>query len=187
MDNFCKRKGAALFGGSFDPPHNGHIEIVKEVLKLPYITQVVIVPTWKNPFKAKFNAPPQKRFEWIKKSFNFKDISISDFEISQNRSVYTIETFKHLRKTINISYIIIGSDNLKDIEKWKDFEELNRSICWIVIKRGTIDKNILKLKHYLIIDFNNEISSTYIREKRDFSQVPLVIKEDVEKFYKGDR
>ncbi|MBO7475437.1 MAG: adenylyltransferase/cytidyltransferase family protein, partial [Campylobacter sp.] len=51
----------ALFGGSFDPPHTGHEKIVRLVLANLNIDLLVIMPTFLNPFKEKFSAPPNLR------------------------------------------------------------------------------------------------------------------------------
>ena len=57
----------ALFGGSFDPPHTGHEKIVRSVLANLNIDLLVIMPTFLNPFKEKFSAPPNLRLKWVEK------------------------------------------------------------------------------------------------------------------------
>jgi len=115
------RKGAeyALFGGSFDPVHLGHIEIVKKALKI--VDKVIVVPTFLNPFKSHFAANPETRLNWCKEAFDFENVIVSDFEIKNAKPTFTIETFNALSKDYNIKYIIIGADNLKSITKWARF------------------------------------------------------------------
>lgn len=61
----------ALFGGSFDPPHNGHNSVVLEALEKLDIDKLIIMPTYINPFKQSFSADEKQRFLWVK---NFGDI-----------------------------------------------------------------------------------------------------------------
>ena len=72
----------AIFGGSFDPVHLGHVEIVKKALKKPYIDEVIVVPNYLNPLKRSFCAPPELRLKWLRETFkNLPNVKISDFEI----------------------------------------------------------------------------------------------------------
>ncbi|NPA27833.1 MAG: nicotinate (nicotinamide) nucleotide adenylyltransferase [Epsilonproteobacteria bacterium] len=173
----------AIFGGSFDPPHLGHKEIIKESLKIA--DKIIVVPTFLNPFKKSFKIPPQKRLELVKKSLaDMNNIIISDFEIKNNRPTYTIETFEELSKNYNIKYIIIGADNLKDITKWKDFNTLNSKITWLVAKRANQNLDCSPLKCYNILDINMDISSTEIREGKKLEYIDKKIRDEVINEYK---
>jgi nicotinate-nucleotide adenylyltransferase len=179
------KRGSALFGGSFDPPHLGHKKIVQETLKLKDVGKVIIVPTFLNPFKDNSFLPPEKRLELLKKMFkDQKNVIIEDFEIRQKRKVYTIETLRALKKRYNIKYIVIGADNLKSITKWKEFEELNSNFSWIVATR---DKNSLEnlnlLRDYRVIKVDIPISSTQIRSQKGLKFIDPKILEEIEKFY----
>jgi len=88
----------ALFGGSFDPPHIGHKEIVKKVLKLPDIDRVVVVPTYLNPFKKSFDFSPKERFESVELIFfDIENVIISDYEIKRDRDVFNDEISEVLK------------------------------------------------------------------------------------------
>jgi len=169
----------ALYGGSFDPPHLGHLEIAKEVLKIKEIDKLLIVPTYLNPFKSSFSVHPSKRLELVKKQFNLKDVEISNFEIEQNRAVYTVETFKALSKEFNIKYIVIGADNLKSITKWKDFSYLNSKITWVVATRANTKLELSALKSYILINLNINVSSSEIREGKKLDFLDKKIKSKV--------
>ncbi len=171
----------ALFGGSFDPPHLGHVEIVKKAFETFDIDKLIIMPNFLNPLKHTFCAPPMLRLKWLKEVFkNMPNVEISDFEISQNRPVYSIETIKTFRP----DYFIIGSDNLKTLHKWHKIDELLQKTQFIVAKRGKVDKNLLnKYNIKKVLDINIPISSTEIR-KGDFKYLPKVIKKEIKEFYK---
>jgi nicotinate-nucleotide adenylyltransferase len=154
----------AVFGGSFDPPHVGHEEIIKEALKKLDIDTLFVVPTFLNPFKETFVAPAEKRFEWIEKLIlPYPKVKTLKYEINQNHPVPTIQTIKYLKKTYDLDniYLIIGADNLPTLHKWKEFELLEKLVHFVVASRD--DKKIPK--NLQILDIHVNISSTKLREK----------------------
>ncbi len=170
----------AVFGGTFDPVHLGHVEIVKKALEDGDIDKIIIVPNFLNPLKNSFSAPAELRLKWLKKVFkDFENVEVSDFEINQKRPVYSIETIKYFKP----KYFIIGSDNLKTLDKWKDIKEILKKTELVVAKRGEIDKNLLK-KYGIkkIINVNIPISSTEIRNGK-FEYLPEKIKNEIKEFY----
>lgn len=172
----------AIFGGSFDPPHNGHNAIVKTALLVLDIDKLIIVPTFLNPFKSKFSTDPKKRLVWCETLWgNLKKVEISKFEIEQNRAVPSLESVLHFKKIYNPSmiYLIIGADQLANLEKWYKFNILNTLVKFVVASRDDIyvPPNLQKL------DLNVKISSTKVRDELDFSNVPELIRRDVIKFY----
>jgi nicotinate-nucleotide adenylyltransferase len=111
----------AIFGGSFDPIHVAHVAIVENALSKLDIDKLIIVPTYLNPFKNSFNLNPETRFELLKKVFHkFKNVEISDYEINQHKTSYSFNTVNYLKNLYNPSkiYLIIGEDNIKDLDKW---------------------------------------------------------------------
>ena len=93
----------ALFGGSFDPPHAGHAAAVKAILSALKPDLLVIMPSFLNPFKKSFSAPPQLRLRWCRALWSdAPGVEVSDYEISQNRSVSTIQSVKFLLEKYGI-------------------------------------------------------------------------------------
>jgi nicotinate-nucleotide adenylyltransferase len=81
----------ALFGGSFDPPHIGHVAIVRALLHFRDVNKVVIMPTYINPFKQKAHAPATLRLAWLQKIFSsYENVEIDDFEVNHVQKVSTI-------------------------------------------------------------------------------------------------
>jgi nicotinate-nucleotide adenylyltransferase len=170
----------AVFGGSFDPPHLGHVEVVNKALEKLDIDKLIIMPNFLNPLKNSFHAPAGLRLKWLKKIFrNNSTIEISDFEIKQNRPVYSIETIKKFKP----KYFIIGSDNLKTLHKWKNIDEILKKTQLVVAKRGEIDLNLLKKYNIKkVLDVNVPISSTEIRNC-NFKYLPKQIENEIKEFY----
>jgi len=170
----------AIFGGSFDPVHLGHIEIVKKALENPEIDKVIVVPNYLNPLKNSFSAPPWLRLKWLKEVFkDIKGVEVSDFEIKKVRPVYSIETVKHFKP----DYFIIGSDNLKTLDKWKNIDELKNMVEFVLATRGEVDRELLK-KHGIkkVIHINVPVSSTDIRNC-NFRFLPKQIEKEIKEFY----
>ncbi len=172
----------AIFGGSFDPPHIGHEKIVTQAIKELDIDKIILVPTFLNPLKERFFAPADKRKEWLEKIFSdLKKVEISDFEINENRPVATYETVEHFKKSLNPStiHLIIGSDNYKNIRKWKNYEKLLEEVTPVIALRDDddIDLDLKKL------DINVNISSSKLREDLDLRYIPKIIRKEVKDFY----
>jgi len=174
-------KTIALFGGSFDPPHIGHEAIVKAVLNFKEVEEVVIMPTFLNPFKSKSHAPSNLRLKWLKEIFSeFQHVIVDSYEVDSNKKVSSIQSVKHLLKKYEKIYLIIGADNLSSLHKWDSFDELKELVTFVVAQRDNIEipQNFIKLK------VNADISSTELRRNMDISQLPKRCAEEIMKFYK---
>ena len=174
----------ALFGGSFDPPHLGHDSIVKTALGRLDIDKLIIMPTFISPFKSDFSAPPALRLKWTRALWQgLERAEISDFEISQNRPVPTIETARYLTAQYEISkfYLIIGADHLASLDKWHEISRLKELVTFVVAER-----NHIKIPSELAkIDIHVDVSSSQIRRLQTPNEIPAAIRDEVIKFYKG--
>ena len=170
----------AVFGGSFDRVRIAHEAIVNEAIKELNIDKLVVVPTYLNPFKSSYHLQPSIRKKLLKKVFlNNPKVEICDYEIKQNRAVYTIETIKYLKNLYKPSriYLIIGADNMKNLDKWESIDELKSLVNFVVASRnGFIGNEFVKFQN-LTIDI--DISSTSLREQIDLNFIPKQIKEDI--------
>ncbi len=173
---------AALFGGTFDPPHVGHEMIVDEVLKALHVEVVFVVPAYLNPFKSEFCAPADVRLGWLHKLFGDNDkIEIVDFEVRQKRAVASIETVKYLLKKYDLEklYLIIGADNYEKLHMWSGYDELKKLVEFVIASRDGIitPKGLKKIK------INANISSSKLRVDLDMSFIPDIIRDEVLAYY----
>lgn len=174
-------KFIALFGGSFDPPHLGHIAVVEALLQRDDIEKVIVMPTYLNPFKLESFAPSSLRLKWLKKIFSTnKNVEISDYEILQNRKVPSIQSVDHLLQKNKNIYLVIGADNLKDFSKWYKYEELIQKVKVIVATRNNIPVN----HDFSLLHVDEDISSTTLRETIDLSKLPQECAEEIFQYYK---
>lgn len=178
-----KNRTFALFGGSFDPPHLGHTAIADAVLELPEIDSIVITPAYRNPLKQRYSAPAQKRLRWCKRVFNKPEFIVSDFEVRQQRAVYTIETLNALEKHYNIQAIVIGADNLRSLQQWHRFSELNKRLKWIITTRNHQPIESSFLRDFKVVELDIDVSSTEIRSGKKLEFVDNTIKTQVVKEY----
>jgi len=169
------RPVAALFGGTFDPPHRGHQRIVETLTRQPEIEQVIVTPAWLNPFKHRSLATPEQRLEWCRQLFDAPGVLVDAGEIRAERPVYTAETLDRLNRTYDVRYLVIGSDNLAAIERWHDFDRINDAVTWLVFERPGYTKGYDKLNDYRRFALDMPISSTAIRTERSTRHVDPVI------------
>ena len=168
-----KRK-IGILGGSFDPPHKGHIKISKISLKKIKLNKIFWVVTKKNPFKKKplfsLKERMSKANESIKKYKNIKALYLDD-KIKSSRTINVINYFRKVKKQKNL-YLILGSDNLLKFHKWTNWKKIVKLVKLVVFSRKGYDKKIKKsivvkyLKKNNIIFVNNKlinISSSEIR------------------------
>ena len=166
-------KRIGIFGGSFDPPHRGHLEISKLAINKLFLDQVYWCITKKNPLK---NTAFFSLVERIKKSKVFtnkiKKIKIKFFE-DKIKSINTVDLMVYLKKKNkkNIFFLIIGSDNLIKFHKWKNWKLLQKLSEIVVFSRKDYDKKakksvIMKRVNKIIFIKNKpiNISSTQIRK-----------------------
>lgn len=171
----------ALYGGSFDPPHLGHLAVVEEALKTLDIDKLIIVPAFQNPFKNETHASSTLRLKWLKKIFEGnKRVEISDFEVKQNRPVSSFETVSHFQKSYEKIYFIIGADNLQVLTSWSNYEKLNKLLTWVVASRDKLEIP----DNYIQLDVDIAVSSSEIREHPAHFQHPELLSAEIIDFYK---
>ena len=171
----------ALFGGSFDPPHKGHQAIVEKLSKMNTVDKIIVMPNYQNPFKDATLASAQQRVQWCSDLFcDNPSVIVSDYEASGNKAAFTIDTIKELNQKYTVKYLAIGSDNLDKIQEWKDFDQINNLVEWIVITRGKISKEQTDpLRKFQIMQLDYPVSSTQIRQGRQIESIDNKIAKQV--------
>ena len=173
-------KSAALYGGSFDPPHIGHQAVIEALKKLDFIDKIIIMPTFLNPFKESFHADATVRLKWLQKLFDADPkVEISSFEVDQQRKVPTIESVLELQKEFDKIYLVLGADNLQHLHKWHRFEELKRVVTFIIVTRDAIDIP----PHFLKLNVDVKISSSALREKMESTKLPKKCAQEIMHYY----
>ena len=182
----------AIFSGSFNPIHNGHLAISREVLKLRVADELWFLVSPQNPIKNYDDLFPEKeRLKMVEMAIeNERGMKASDFEFYLPRPSYTIRTLERLR----IAYpqhqfiLLIGGDNLAIIHKWIEYQRIIEEFGLIVYPRpGFQNKAGDQIPNTTFISAPLfDISATEIRErlkKRESvaEMVPVKIEEYLNK------
>ncbi|UUD36612.1 nicotinate-nucleotide adenylyltransferase [Mycoplasmopsis citelli] len=161
-------KKIAIYGGSFDPIHKGHIAAARYVIEELQLDELYFVPANNSPFKTKSkNNNALHRVNMLRLVTEEK-MFVSDFEIKRGGTSYTIDTVKYFAKKFpqDQLFLIIGSDHLPKLDKWKDIQKIAQLSKIVVLRRS---KNINKInaKKYQAIILKNplwDFSSTEFKK-----------------------
>lgn len=125
-----------LVGGSFDPPHEGHMHIASWALNTLPIDKLWWVVSRRNPLKKHNPADFQKRFNDTKKVVAHSKMLVTDIEIKFNVN-FTVDLIKRLKMEYpKVNFIwIMGADGLKQFHKWKDWETIFEMIPIAIFAR----------------------------------------------------
>jgi len=176
----------ALFGGSFDPPHQGHQQIVSAALETLDIDTLIVLPAYLNPFKTASLADASQRLKWCRELFgDIPGVIVSDYEIRQEKSVKTAQSVRHFQKDYRVKYLIIGADNLSTLTQWYDFEWLNEQIVWVVATRDGYPLETDVLRSWRTLPVKNAVSSSLIRDSKNTEAVDTRIVRSVKKILEG--
>lgn len=168
-----KKERIMLFGGSFDPPHEGHKALAMHVVERFEPSKVIVMPCHTQPLKQDktyVGASAQDRFEMCKLFFNESIFLVSDHEIKKEEVNYTIDTVQYLSKQHPHSeiYLLMGEDSFADIEKWKDCETILKNYNIVVVNRrgsNAIHHFSYAKGVYFVEDFKHPASATSIRKE----------------------
>ena len=158
-----------FFGGSFDPPHLGHEEIARKCNKL--CDKFIFFPCKRSPSKRHHPFASEKhRIQMTKimaEGLGGKYV-VDDFEIKGDYPSYTIDTIAYLKNVYSSSNItmIVGADQMMNINNWKDYKKIIKSVKIICFDRDCLADNL----KYDFINMNYNVSSSLIRENIEFKK-----------------
>ncbi|QLY25416.1 nicotinate (nicotinamide) nucleotide adenylyltransferase [Bdellovibrio sp. KM01] len=133
-----------IFGGSFNPPHMGHINAIQTVAKKMGLNKVHVIPAAQNPLKTPVEGPSaEQRLELTKLAFAQygETYFVDDQELKRGGMSYTIDTIMNLRKTYEASdlYLIVGADKFEELSQWKDYSKILAETNLVVTTRPGYD------------------------------------------------
>ncbi len=165
-----------LFGGTFDPIHQGHMIIMENVINYMNLDKIYILPNSNPPHKLENKKTDLKlRLKMVEEAIkNNPKLVINDYDFKDNKIHYTYKTIEYFKSTYpkDEFFFIMGEDSFMDIEKWKNYKEILKEKL-IIFKRlsGKNFSLIAKINEikkynrniYLIDNLALDISSTLIR------------------------
>lgn len=152
-----QQRRAAIYGGTFDPVHNGHLEVARRVQKLFALDEVIFVPAC---------VPPHKRGTGISSAFhrftmlalateNDNQLRVSTVELDQPDRPYAVETVARMQQKLGSDYrlfFIMGADSWSEITTWRDWQRLLTMCDQIVVTRPGYEADAISVPGAAIVD-----------------------------------
>ena len=153
----------AIFGGTFDPIHIGHIHIAYEALYSLHLDKILFMPAGNPPNKMnKEITDAHIRYGLVEKAIECEShFEISKYEINKKENSYTYETLEHFNKLHDDIewYFLIGGDSLMDLVNWKNVDRLLNNCKLVVYNRaGFTFEEVLREKKRVEKEFNSKIT-----------------------------
>lgn len=154
-------KGTALFGGSFNPPTKAHLSVISGAAAR--FDKVIVMPAAVSPFKPDAEKlSGDVRYGMLKEiCAPYGNVEVSHYELDGSGISYTYKTVEHIVKSEPDLYLVIGSDNVRELNRWKNLESIVERACLYVVPRPFFpvterDEEVLKNLgcRYEIADFS---------------------------------
>ncbi|NLL63042.1 MAG: nicotinate (nicotinamide) nucleotide adenylyltransferase [Ruminococcaceae bacterium] len=184
-----------IFGGTFNPPHLGHLNIVSKFVKDFGIDKMLIIPTYAPPHKSSPElVSPEDRIEMCKRTFKEPIFHISKVEINRQGKSYTHKTLQELKELNKNAefFFLVGDDMFLSLHTWKLPNKI-LEYCTVVAAARSEEISVKNLIDYSKEKFPKEFSEGKIKilpikplklsstEIRDMRRAGLSIKDFVTK------
>jgi nicotinate-nucleotide adenylyltransferase len=159
----------ALYGGTFDPVHIGHLEVARRVSQLFEIEKVLFIPAQMAPHKIgrPVTEPIHRHAMLALATQDDPQLLISTFELDAPDRCYTVDTVEHFQRTLGQStelFFIMGADSWAEITTWREWERLLTMINFIVVTRPGYEARTARTPNIFYTDaVMNDASATNIR------------------------
>ena len=154
-----------LFGGAFNPPHNGHMSVARCAIKEANLDKLIFIPTGNAPHKKETEVSREDRYNMVSKAISGEEkMFVSDYEIKRNEVNYsanTVEYFKSLYPDDEL-FFIIGDDSYNQLDTWFEPHRIMATSTLLVFPRegAEVKEPAVMLSMDVV-----EVSSSEIREK----------------------
>ena len=127
-----------ILGGTFDPPHMGHLTMARLAKEALELDEVMLIPAHRNPLKERYVTEGRLRLQMTAAlAMQEAWLSISDLELERGGKSYTIETVRELQLIRPARYwVLMGSDSYRHIASWREADKLAELCRFGVFDRG---------------------------------------------------
>lgn len=135
-----------LYGGTFDPPHWGHINNLRAAMQAVQPDKVIVMPAGIPPHKAASATPGSLRLQMCRCFLQLgEQVEISDWEITHEGKSYTVNTLRMLHSTYPDAqlYLTVGSDMLTSFRTWREWQSILQLATLVVESREADDAAVL--------------------------------------------
>ncbi len=159
-----------IYGGTFSPPHIGHISAAKAFYEEIRPDSLLIMPTYTPPHKVAYDIDPLHRMNMAKLAFSadegFDDtVTVCDFELTKKDVSYTYQTLEHFASPDTELYFLCGTDMFLTLDKWKNPD--------IIFKLSTI---VLALREDATEEISRQISIFKELYEKDYNAKIIILK-----------
>jgi|TARA_B100001093_G_scaffold477098_1_gene504052 nicotinate-nucleotide adenylyltransferase len=131
-----------VFGGSFNPVHQGHIELIKNLLKLGGGPEILVIPAAQSPFKSREDLiPAETRWQMLEIALPKNPrLHLLNIEVNRSGISYSYETWKQLCQHYSPDnwFWVIGGDTFAEFDRWYQADEFVKKIQLIIVKRKEV-------------------------------------------------
>ena len=130
-----------IYGGTFSPVHNGHVAAAKAFMEQMWLDILYVIPTGVTPHKTmKGDATAADRLEMCRLAFEgVEGVIVSDLEMRREGKSYTVDTLRELYDPEGRLFLLMGTDMLLTLDKWREPEEIFRLCYPVYIRREEDD------------------------------------------------
>ena len=160
----------ALFGGTFDPVHIGHLLMARTAQEEMGFDKIVFIPSCVPPHKRSttlFSVEDRIAMVRLAVAYN-SGFEVSDFEIRKGGRSYSIDTVRHFREIYPAPaklYFIVGGDAINQIHAWKDIEQIKQLCSFVSVNRPGYPRGLARFKYHALSMHGIDMSSTEIRKR----------------------
>jgi nicotinate-nucleotide adenylyltransferase len=180
-----------VFGGTFDPPHIGHLLVANDAREALELDRLIFVPAGAQPFKV--DTPPvasgQDRLEMVRLAVaDDANYVVDDAEINRKGLSFTVDTLEHLseRNPAARLFLLMGEDVLADFEKWRSPARIRELATLVAVNRGGLAASVADPATSAVLRVSTrrvDVSSTEVRERRRAGKsIKGFVPESVERF-----
>ena len=137
-----------IFGGTFNPPHIGHIKSAEKAAQALGLDRLIVIPAANPPHKQvqQGTPPAEMRYDMARLAFaGVREAYVSDIEIADRRLKYTVDTLRYIMHDFpgGKFYLLVGTDMYLSLESWKDAETLIKAVTPAVFSRNSSDNTLI--------------------------------------------
>jgi nicotinate-nucleotide adenylyltransferase len=180
-----------IFGGTFDPPHVGHLLLASDASESLRLDRLIFIPVWTQPLKVGTPpvASPQDRLEMVRLAVaDDANYAVDDTEITRKGLSYTVDTLEHLAERYKGAklFLLMGQDALVGFPQWRNPERIRELATLAAMGRsdalnlwsGVAGENFVAVSTRRV-----DLSSTEIRERlREGKSIKGFVPESIERF-----
>lgn len=132
-----------IYGGTFSPPHNGHLAAAKAFMEQMWLDILYVIPTGIPPHKAtEASVSAAERYEMCRLAFGgMEGVYVSDMELRREGKSYTVDTLRELSGEDRRLFLLCGTDMMLTLDTWRSADEIFK-LCYPVYMRRENDRSL---------------------------------------------